>query len=71
MIANPSKILNEIVEWLELPPISSNEWGDFSPVNSGDYPPIEKDEEEFLRNFYKVPNEQLFDLLENRKFSWK
>ena len=62
-------VLNEIVEWLGLPTI--DDWDlEESLKNANDYTDMNPDEEEFLTEFFRIPNQELYDLL-GRDFEWR
>ena len=63
-------VMNEICEWLGLETLGKEEWGDFSHTNSNEYPDMLEDEEKFLRQFFREPNKELYELL-GRDFGWK
>ena len=63
-------VLNEIARWLEIEELSEEEWGDLSNTNSNDYPPIDEDEEKYLTQFFREPNERLYELI-GRDFGWR
>lgn len=63
-------VLNEMAEWIGVEAIDEKTWGVIKEVNSNDYPPMEPDEEEFLRKFFEGPNKQLYSLL-GRDMGWK
>ena len=63
-------IFNDVVNWLGIEMLSEEEWGSDDTTNSNDYPPILPDEEDFLVQFFKQPNQELYELL-GRDFNWK
>jgi len=63
-------VLNEICEWLGIDPLDEEEWGEMGYTNTNDYPDMLEDEEEFLRQFFREPNKELYELL-GRDFGWK
>ena len=63
-------VLNEICEWLGIDPLDEEGWGDLSYTNTNDYPDMLEDEEEFLKQFFREPNQELYELL-GRDFRWK
>ena len=63
-------VLNEICEWLGIETLDEKLWGDISHTNTNDYPDMLEDEEEFLRQFFREPNQELYELL-GRDFAWK
>lgn len=65
-----TNVLNEIVEWIGLERMEEEGWGRITKINSNDYPPMEPDEEDFLRRFFASPNEELYKLL-GRDMQWK
>ena len=63
-------VLNEICEWLGIETLTLEEWGDLNVTNTNDYPDMLEDEEDFLRQFFREPNKELYELL-GRDFGWK
>ena len=63
-------VLNEIAEWMGIEPLADEEWGEMKFVNQQEHGPMNPDEEEFLINLYKKPNEQLYKIL-GRDMEWK
>ena len=63
-------VLNGVVSWLGLPELTEEEWGEVSGQNSRDYPPIDSDEEDFLKEIFHEQNEQLYKLID-KNFGWK
>ena len=63
-------VLNEIAEWMGLQSLPEESWGNIQPINQNDYPPMEPDEETFLRQFFEKPNQRLYELI-GRDMKWK
>jgi len=62
-------VLNDLCEWLGIPTLSPQEWGDLTAVNSNNYPPMDDEERKFLENFFGKPNRLLEKML-FRSFNW-
>jgi hypothetical protein len=62
-------VVNEIAEWLGIGSLTEEDWGLLSPVNVNSYDAINPDEEAFLKEFYRVPNQQLYQLI-GRDMGW-
>lgn len=63
-------VLNEIASWLEIEELGEEEWGDLNIYNNNDYPPMNEDEEQFLVDFFREPNERLYKLI-GKDFGWR
>lgn|SRR3990167_3862509 len=64
-------VMNEILEWAGVDGLTEEQWGEFKEINHPqDYPPMEADEESFLSDFFREPNQKLYSML-GRNFNWK
>lgn len=66
-----TSVVNRICNWLHIEQLDPEILENLSTTekNSIDYPPMEDDVEYFLSQFYKKPNEQLYNLIEEN-FQW-
>lgn len=64
-------VMNRVCNWLGIDTLEDEIWNDLSLMekNSIRYPPMEEDEEEFLRLFFKTPNDDFYKII-GENFNW-
>ncbi|MEG4987779.1 sulfotransferase domain-containing protein [Microcoleus sp. BR0-C5] len=66
LYSNPAKILNTVLEFLDLPPHQLKTYG---KLNSSEYPPISETVYDQLRAYFRSHNQRLAELCD-RDFGW-
>lgn len=67
LFKNPAATMNEVFEFLDLPPHESDE---YIPYNLGDYPPVNEEIYQELAEYFRPHNRRLSELL-GKDFYWK